>query len=65
MVTLTQPKYLHFSSVIRNLVFQSLTYIYLHSSCTLLFRELILNMWDNFDQLASRDVIGHVTFDSP
>jgi len=30
-----------------------------------LFRELITNMLDNLDNLASRDVIGHVTFDSP
>jgi len=30
-----------------------------------LFHELITNMWDNLDHLASRDVIGHVTFDSP
>jgi len=30
-----------------------------------IFLELITNMWDDPDHLASRDVIGHATFDSP
>ena len=34
--------------------------LYLHGSCSLLFCELI-DMWDDLEHLASRDVIGHVT----
>jgi len=29
----------------------------IHCGCSLLFRELITNMWDDLDHLASRDVI--------
>jgi len=37
----------------------------LYCGCSLLFRELITNVWEELDHLASRDVIGHVVFDSP